>query len=365
MSALLLTLAAAAVAASSPKPPAQPVAVPAAAPAAPAILPAMVEGRVIDRQSGEPVAGVLVQQDGAVTSAFTQADGGFRLLLERGGVPTLRVSAVGYEPQEQALAAGQGPLLFRLSPLAGFVPASPMLPSAPMGQSAVETAPLNTGLIFAYRMREQVVSAGAAGYRGLVSNDYRIGMRFRLRPLLLEGEGAHHEVPMEVSGLDKGTARVFQPSTWQAGARVGLLTPVFHPDLELALLGGYRWTNTVPNNGDVPYTGSDLDWEQTRHAMGGVALAAWRPLRGRFHVEASYGMYPWVYGSADAPGKPFANSQLTDLRGLVGFEVVPGMRLGVGYQEDRWLGAGTDVDAARILSLQVHYTPGGVPRGLE
>lgn len=365
MPALFLTLAAAtAVAALPPRAPAAPEP-PVAAQAQPApAMPVTAEGRVVDAISGEPISGVLVQQDGAVTSAFTQADGSFRLQLERSGSRSLQISGIGFETKLVAVDTGKN-LLVRVQGLTGFVPASPMLPTAPLGQSAVETAPLNTGMIFAYRLRQATVQSGLANYSGLVSNDYRLGLRFRLRPLLLEAEGAHYEVPVDVNGLDKTSTAVFRPSTWQAGARVGLLAPVFHPDLELALSGGYRWTNTVPNNADVPYTGSDIDWEQTRHAVGPVATLAWRPARGRFHLEGSYGYYPWTFGSAEAPGKPFANALLSDARALVGFEVVPGMRLGLGYQDERWSGLASDQDAARMLSLQVHYTPGGMPKGME
>jgi hypothetical protein len=359
MSAIIATLAAGLVAAASPKP----AAAPAAAPAAPSqALPATATGFVADAQTGQPLAGVLVQQEGAVTSAFTQADGSFRVLLERGGAPRLVVSAVGYEPLTVPVGDGQA-LRVRLAGISGFVPASPMLPASPVGQSAAETVPLNTGLIFAYRLRQQTLQSGAAKVDGLVSNDFRLGMRFRLRPALFEAEGAHFETPIDVAGLERSQNPAFRPSTWQAGARAGLLFPLFHPDLEVAGLLGYRWSNTVPNNADVPYTGSAIDWEQTRHAVGPVALVAWRPGRGRFHAEASYGYYPFVRTTAEAPGAPFADQRLSDLRAVLGFELVPGMRLGLGYQQEDWMGSGSD--ASKMLSLQIHYTPGGVPKGLE
>lgn len=384
MSAIIATLAAGAVIAAAPprRPAAKPTPAPAQAPKVPAPasspepavvqppaqpavgLPATATGVVVDAQSGQPVVGVLVQQEGAVTSAFTQADGSFRVLLERGAAPRLAISAVGYEPASVAVGDGKD-LRVRISAIAGFVPASPMLPASPVGQSAVDTVPLNSGLVFAYRLRQQAVSAGVGRYDGMVSNDYRIGVRFRLRPLIIDAEGSHHESPVDVAGLDRTSNPAFRPSTWQAGARVGLMTPIFHPDLEGALQAGYRWSNTVPNNGDVPFTGSDLDWEQTRHAVGPVATLAWRPGRGKLHAEASYGFYPLVRGTSEAPGRPFADQRLTDLRAVLGYEVVPGMRVGLGYQADHWMGDGNGDDVSKIYSLQLHYTPGGVPKGLE
>lgn len=333
----------------------------AAAPAP--TLPSTVAGTVVDASTGAPLPGVLIQQEGAVSSALTQADGGFRLLLEKGAGACLVVGAVGYEPLHVELTGTAAPLRVSLTPVSGFIPASPMLPVDQQGQGQADTAPLNTGMIFAYRFRNHLIQAGNARLDGWANNDWRIGLRMRLRPLLLEAEGSHHETPVDLAGLDRVANPAFRPSTWQAGARVGLLTPVFHPDLELAGSLGYRWSNTVPNNSDVPFTGSDLDWEQTRQALGPVATLAWRPWRSRFHAELSYGYYPWTMASARTPGKPFAQALLTDLRGVVGVEVVPGMRLGVGYHEDHWTGNGQDF--ARIWSMQLHYTPGGTPRGFE
>jgi hypothetical protein len=134
-------------------------------------------------------------------------------------------------------------------------------------------------------------------------------------------------------------------------------------DLETAVGLGYRWSNTVPNNSDIRYTGSGIDFEQTRHALGAVGTVAYRPGRGPWHFEGSLGLYPLVFGTSKAPGTPFASSFLSDLRGVVGYEITPGLRLGVGGQWDQWAGNGSI--GAQMLSLQIHYTPGGLPKGNE
>ncbi|MEB3285581.1 MAG: carboxypeptidase regulatory-like domain-containing protein [Candidatus Sericytochromatia bacterium] len=322
-----------------------------------------VRGHVCDAASGRPLAGALVQQEGGVGSVFSGADGGFTLLLETGAPAQLTLSAVGYEPATLALSgAAHQPLEVKMVKLSGFVPTAPQLSLSP-AVHASDTAPLNTGLIFAYRFRQQTSQAGNAKIQGLANNDYRIGMRFRLRPLLFEAEGAHYETPVDMAGFDRTANPAFRPSTWQAGARIGLLNSLFHPDLELAGMAGYRWSNTVPNNNDVPYTGSDIDWEQTRQAFGPVGTLAWRPGRGPLHFEGSYGWYPWVLATAKAPGRPFGSQSLWDARAVVGYEVVAGMRIGLGYQAEQWSGQGDDL--AQIYSLQMHYTPGGAPKGFE
>lgn len=324
---------------------------------------ATVQGVVRDAGSGQVVAGALIQQEGAVASVFTQADGSFRLLLDHQAGAQLSITAVGYEPMTVALPAAKEPLEVKMVALSGFVPVTPTLPDAGFGRSAAETAPLNTGLIFAYRLRHQTSEAGNARIQGFANNDYRIGLRFRLRPLIFEAEGSHHETPVDMVGFDRTSNPAFRPSTWQAGARFGLLTSLLHPDLEVAGMAGYRWTNTVPNNNDVPYTGSDIDWEQTRQAFGPVGVVAWRPGRGLWHFEGSGGWYPWVLATAKAPGRPYGGQTMWDARAVVGYEVVKGMRLGLGYQTEQWSGPG--VDLAHLYSLQIHYTPGGAPKGFE
>lgn len=325
---------------------------------------ATVQGVVRDAASGQIIVGALIQQEGAVASVFSQPDGTFRLLLDHQAGAQLTITAVGYEPVTVSLPADtKRPLEIKMVALSGFMPVTPTLPGADYGVSAADTAPLNTGLIFAYRLRQQTLEAGNARVQGFANNDYRIGLRFRLRPLIFEAEGSHHETPVDMTGFDRTANPAFRPSTWQAGARFGLLTSVLTPDLEVAGMAGYRWTNTVPNNNDVPYTGSDIDWEQTRQAFGPVGVVAWRPGRGPWHFEGSGGWYPWVLATAKAPGRPFGGQSLWDARAVVGYEVVTGMRLGLGYQAEQWSGPGREM--AHVYSLQLHYTPGGAPKGFE
>ena len=113
-------------------------------------------------------------------------------------------------------------------------------------------------------------------------------------------------------------------------------------------MGAYRWTNTVPNNNTIPYTGSDLDFEQTRHAFGGEALVAVRPGRGHWHFEFGGGYYPYVYAIADSPGSVFAGSSMVDAHAMLGYEVVPGLRLGLGASYERWTGAGDDTGLKQV-----------------
>jgi hypothetical protein len=329
-------------------------------PQAAAPLPVVATGVVADAATGAPIAGALVQQEGSVTSAFTKEDGTFRLLLDKTGQATLSVSAVGYETFRLPIGNGQG-LSAKLAAVSGFVPAE-AAPNAETTAAGAEAAPIDSGVTVAYRLRRQAVETGGAGYSGLANNDFRVGARFRLRPWLFEAEGAHYQTPVDLAGLSREENPAFSPSTWQAGARVGRIFALSN-DLETAASLAYRWSNTSPNNNAIRFTGSDLDVEQTRHAVGLSGLAAWRPNRGPWQAEASLGLYPLVIGTAKAPGAPFANSFLTDARAGVGYEIIRGMRVGVGYQFEDWRGNGSD--SSHMLLLNVHYQPGGIPKGDE
>lgn len=362
MALVTATLVALHVAAAKPTP--APSASPP--PVAASRAPATATGVVRDAATGDPISGALVQQEGSVTSVFTGIDGTFRLLLDKTGGNKLTISAMGYE--DTSLPVGSGTrLAARLQPVSGFMPVAPLAPLVPVGLSPAETAPLNSGIIFTYGLRNNYVSApGSGGAAGTISgwsnNDFRLGLRFRWKPWLLEADGTHFEQPMDLAGLRKEDNPAFKPSTWQAGARAGVMASL-GANVEVAALAAYRWTDTVPNNLGVPYTGSAMDFEQTRHAIGGELLAAFRPGRGRWHFELGGGYYPLVYGFADSPGQPFADGNLIDAHAILGYEVMPGLRVGLGTALERYSDPG--MDQGLKLTLGMHYTPGGVPKGNE
>lgn len=322
-----------------------------------------VEGWVRDAATGAPISGALVQQQGGVASTFSGRDGRFRLTLEAALGRQVTFSAVGYDDQSHLLEAGR-PAIVQLRVAAGFIPAAPPSQVGPVGQSPAEVAPLHSQVSFGYRLRQNDWMAPGAGgtsasVSGLSNNDFRLGMRLRLRPYLIEAEGMHTEMPVEVPGLRREDNPAFKASSWGAALRGGFLFP-FHPDLEGSLLGAYRWSNTVPNNNDVRYTGSPIDFEQSRHALGAQANLAWRPGRGRFQAELGAGYYPFLLATTGLNGSPYAERSLTELRTLAGYEVVGGLRLGLSYHYDRYDGTGRD--AAHMVGLVATYTPGGVPR---
>lgn len=333
---------------------------PALVAAAPA--PTVATGVVLDAQTGRPIAGALVQQEGSVTSAFTNQKGQFRLLLDASGGTNLTVSNVGYDGATVPIGNGRA-LRVTLNPVGAFMPTMPLPALLPSAETAVSSAPLNSGIRFGYRVRQSGITQAGAGISGFANNDFGLGLRFRWHPWLLEAEGAHNQFPVDVSGLGTDQNPAFTPSTWQAGARVGPFYS-FSNTLEGALQLGYQYKNVVPNNSDVRYTGSSIDYEQTRHALGLVGTLAWKPHQGPWHLEASLGLYPLVYAWAKDNQPAIGGNFLTDARAEVAYELVPGLRLGLGYQLENWRGT-LGSDDSNILALNLFYTPGGLPKEAE
>jgi hypothetical protein len=337
---------------------------PAAIPPRPALTQelrpgARVFGRVTDLSTGKPIRGALVQQAESLANAFTDSDGRFDLMLDADGVQAVQVSAGGYATRRLDVAGG-GRLTVSLEALRHDVTARPAVPMQLLPSSSAEQAPLNSGISAAYRLRTQTITQGGASISGAVTNEFRLGLRLRLAPWLFEGEGGHYQSAIELPTLTSAQNPAFRPSAWQAGLRAGYLWR-FSEDLEAAVQGGYRYRNVAPNNNDIPYTGTGLDVTQTQHAFGPVGVVGWKPFGGNLVLEGALGIYPLMIAYGENGVGPLAGSNLLDGRLGVAYEVTTGLRAGLQYQHEAWRGVGADV--SHVYSVQLHYTPAGLPQG--
>lgn len=323
-------------------------------------LPRRVGGRVSDGKTHRPIAGVLVTQPGEVASAFTDKNGRYTIYLDPEGESVLVFSAAGYETRRLALQASTT-LNTTLAPVSAFVPAAPFIkPVAAFSPS--DLAPLNSGVSFSYRFFHQSLGEATTQISGNVTNDFRLGARFRYRPWLFDAEAGHYQSHIDLPQLSPTENPAFRPSTWMAGVRFGYFWTL-DPNLEAALMAGYRYRNVVPNNNNIPYTGTDLDFTQSAHAFGPVGDVAWKPWGGNIFLDGQLGLYPLVIASASAPGQPFAGSALLDAQLQAGYQVMPGLRAYAGYEYEGWFGNGND--QSHIFAVGVKYTPAGLPRGNE
>jgi hypothetical protein len=308
-------------------------------------VPKTVSGVVVDAETGRPVAGVYVQQVGGIAATFTGMDGSFRLALAGDGGDRLAFTAPNFQRIEQPLGNGQG-LRVRLRALAAYIP--PLPPKGP-GTPLVR-AVLDTGIGFGYRLRQQQVLDQGGRIGALADNDLAFSGRLRLDRWLIQADGSHVQVPIDVAGLPADQNPAFSPSTYRAGASVDHVFP-HGPQLELAVGPAYRFENTKPYNNDVRYIGNRFDFEQTRHALGIEGAVGWR--RRSWVVSGTLGAYPLVFAWAGAPGSPYANQ--FGARASIGgdYEVIPDLHLGLSYRYEGWHGNGND--ASSLFALQVFY----------
>jgi hypothetical protein len=276
-----------------------------------------------------------------------------------GSDPRLAFTASGYERLTVPAARS---LKVKLVPLDAVTPdRAPALKPEYDPNAPTQTPPaLASAVRFAYRARYETASAGNASIAGGGNNDYRIGLRYRWSPWLLAADGAHVQIPVEVAGVPRGQNPAMSPSTYEAGVRAAYVWPLRGP-WEAAAGLGYRYRNITPNNKDVPYTGSDLDFEQTRHALGLVGILGWRPATSPWSLELGAQAYPLAYAWAKDPGQPYAGQFGAEGYAGVAYEIVNGLRLGLDYRVEYWKGSGQDV--SHILGLQFQYTPSGMMKG--
>lgn len=329
--------------------------------AAPA-MPAMASGIVTDAQTGRPLGGVFVQQEGGLSSTFTGAEGTFALTLDPTAQARITFTSNGYDAVTLEVGKGSG-LRVTMRPLTTLVPpsAAPLQALLPDVDN-VPILPLDSRVAFAYRARYESQTSNNATLAGGANNDYRLAARYRWTHWLFEADGAHHQVPVDVSGLSRDLNPAFDPSTWEAGARVGYILPLIG-GWESAWGVAYRFKNTVPNNHDVPYIGNGADFEQTRHGFGVSGTLGWTSPRSPWGFEGSVAAFPAVYAWAKDPGQPFGNQFGVEANAGVSYEIVHGLRLGLDYRYENWQGNGSDT--SHILAAQVFYTPVGIFKGSD
>lgn len=323
------------------------IALPASPPAilADARMPKIVSGTVLDAETGRPIAGVYVQQVNGIAATFTGMDGSFRLELTRDGSDRLTFSAPNYQHDERPFGNGQR-LQVRLRALVAYLP-----PQPPAGSvTPLPRAVLDTGIGFGYRLRQQQVLDQGGRVGALADNDFAFTSRLRLDRWLVQADGSHVQVPIDVAGLPAEQNPAFSPSTYRVGTSLNHVFP-YGSGLEVAVGPAYRFENTKPYNNDVRYIGNRFDFEQTRHAFGLEGTLGWR--LGSWVVTSMLGGYPLVSAWASAPGSPFANQYGARVSLGADYEVIPDLHLGLSYRYEGWHGNGTD--ASSLFALQVFY----------
>jgi hypothetical protein len=319
-----------------------------------------IVGTVRDAHTGLPIARALVAQLNTVTSAFSDTNGQFRLPLDPNGAHMLSISSAGYDEARVSFESA-GTLGIKLVPVSLPGLATPVTVRSKEALASVPLeppeGPLPSELWLSYRLDFAMAAVDQATLGGLANNHNAAGGRFRWQNWLLELEGSHGQMPVNVAELAAQDNPAFAPSTWQAAATVSRVWAP-RPDTEASVGLGYRWIDTVANNKGIPYTSSAFDFEQSRQALGVMGQMGWHP-PGRWWLEGGLGAYPVFSAWAQAPGETMASTFVADARVEALYECVPGLRLGLGYELETLQGNGSDT--SHLFGIRLHYRPAGLP----
>jgi hypothetical protein len=309
-------------------------------------------GLVLDARTNQPLSNVFIEQENSTNSAFTTKDGRFSLKLDDKAPQTLIFHLLGYDTLTAPIKTGS---VIRLEPIRGVSFDQPSQTNRDTDRLTKQNnEPLFTSLMLNYRTRYQDLSDGQANINGWANNDWMMRGRIRLGQWLLEPEVSHNEIPVNVAGLSRAQNPAFNTSSWFFMGRAGYILPLGFDRFNLAINGYYRYMSYVPNNGDVLFTGSNLDFRQGRHAFGPQLLASWSPLP-QWRLEGNLAYFPAVIATSDLKGQTFAKDNLLEARVFGEYEFIKGLAVGLSYSFENASGVG--FDRSNLLGIYLNYRP--------
>jgi hypothetical protein len=194
-----------------------------------------------------------------------------------------------------------------------------------------------------YRVRYQATAARGRGVEGWANNELALAARLRADSLVVGLAGFRNKVPLAIAALPSQPAPqpAVESSRWDVslGYAFDLVLLTVLPRVS------YTFAYTVPSSA-VPWTGTPLDFSQTRQGPGvGVEVAAgMAPLDviGRFSTIPSLG--------TTLSGAPYAVEPVlaSEIGVRFGYTLFPGLRASVdlarqwatGKDQDEWADIG-------------------------
>lgn len=303
-----------------------------------------VTGRVL-APDGTAIAGALVQQQGGIAAATTDASGSFAITLDASGSGLFTITAVGYLAQQVTAASASQVVLI---PVPVYRPAFAPLPPEPRPGPA---HPFDTGLSLQYRVRNLALTSQGRGVTGLADNEIYGEARYRPGDWVLALKGYHDKVPFSVAGLSSqpSPAPEVDRSQWLASAGYAVDLGPLELVPQLAYSSAY-----VQNTTGMPWTGTPLDFSQTWSGFGvgldaGVILGSWEILGEGQWVPS----YATTASAAPYPVGPVAWSTLG---ATLGYDVMPGLRLDLSYQREQAVGTNL-FEGDDVYGLGLSYHP--------
>jgi hypothetical protein len=315
----------------------------ASAPAIAAPAQAPVTGQVMTND-GHPLADVFVQQTGTIASTVSDEQGRFTLRLDPKGKQSLTFSTVGYTTREVALPVG-GPV--KLDPVPTYRPS--FVPAPPESVTAGNHR-FDTQIGLNYRLRNETYSYNGRNVTGWANNEIYGDARYRYRDVVLGLNGYRNKVPLTIGNVanQPSTAPSLENSQWNLslGYAFGFDQVEILPSL---VYSSYYY---VPSSAGIPWTGSPLDYTQTKQNLGARIEAGTR--MGNWELLGSYQWIPYATAITGAPSSiTQADTAWGDLGATLGYNLLPGLRLNLTYDWQSNYGQ----DTAHVFGIGMSYHP--------
>ncbi|MBM3271197.1 MAG: hypothetical protein FJZ01_26490 [Candidatus Sericytochromatia bacterium] len=220
---------------------------------------------------------------------------------------------------------------------------------APSPVLAAET--FDTQIALDYRVRYQATAARGHGVEGWANNELALDARFRAEEFVAGLAGFRNKVPLAIGPLSAQPTP--QPAVESSRWDVFLAYMVEVGEISLLPRASYTFAYTVPAT-NVPWTGTPLDFGQTRQGPGVGLEAAYDlgpfALIGRAHVVPSLAT---TLSGAPYPIEPVIASE-AGLR--VSYALFPGLRASVDLAR-HWADGKDQSEYANVFSVGLAYLP--------
>ncbi|HEY9855724.1 MAG TPA: carboxypeptidase regulatory-like domain-containing protein [Stenomitos sp.] len=304
-----------------------------------------VTGRVLG-PDGKPAANVFVQQQGTFASATTDARGSYTLRLDPTGRQILVFSGAGYLTQEVPATSAQSVVL---KPVPTYQPTfTPVPQQATIGVYRL----FDTEVGLSYRMRDQLVTYAGRNVSGWANNEIAGSARYRVNNWAIGLNGFRVKAPVSIGALSTQPSPAPSVETAQWNLTGGYVFDLGNVEvLPQLVLSNYYLTPS----GSTPWTGTPMDYAQTRQGLGLSVDAGTR--MGSFELIAHGMLAPW--GSVTASTAPYSldGLQWGELGAVVGYNVFPGLRADLSYTRQFGSGSNNYGEGANVYGIGFSYHP--------
>ncbi len=316
-------------------------------------------GQIKDARTGQALTGVYIRQEEALNATFSDQQGNFQLRLLRGFSSMVRFEAEGYESVALPFSSNQAALIINLQPQLEY---TSQLPPAHSGRHVIERPRVLSNQFTAFYQGDYTLFSQKDTYiNGLVLNQFGLSADLMLfYPLNFRGRFFRSRMPVDIANFP------FQPAFYinREQAKIGAGWMQQWGDKTDFYLGGdILLDHRSPDNRNsqdqqpIPFTGSLLDYEQTRLGFGVNAALGWQ-ITDRFTLIPEASIYPLGVNFIDRNDQKLDYTVAGEVGAKLRFEIAPGAYAVGQYYSQVWLGLGTGaIENNHFFNLGISLDP--------